>query len=248
MPPFASSNPPANRSVVDTCEREVRRRILTGTLRPGERLPSERALAIQLGVNRTTLRSALTRLATARLLQVRQGSGYVVQDFRAVGGLELLSDVREGGAERCAIVMGDLLALRRAALRTALLGLIERPEEAAALGGALAELAATGATDQDVVTRAVGTGRSHVMALAYNPLAFAIREHPSLVEALDREAHALASALSQWLARPSREALEAFLGELEARETTLASGAAVNAEASAVAPHAASVDGTAAPS
>lgn len=41
-------------------------------LQPGQRLPSERALAQQLGVSRASLRQAIARLATRGLVQVRK--------------------------------------------------------------------------------------------------------------------------------------------------------------------------------
>lgn len=205
-------------SVVDTCEREVRRWILTGAMRPGDRLPPERALAARLGVNRTTLRSALTRLAAARLLHVRQGSGYVVQDFRRVGGLELLPDVVEDDDGRSS-VSADLLALRRAILRTALLDLAGRPLDAAELGRTLARtLAAGDATDHEVTSRVVGAARTPVLALAFNPVALAIRAVAPIRDALDREARGLGWSLVSWLERPSREAIDALVGELEVRD------------------------------
>jgi hypothetical protein len=218
-------------TIVDTCEREVRRWILTGTLRPGDRLPPERALAAQLGVNRTTLRSALTRLATARLVQVRQGSGYVVQDFRRAGGLELLADVCGGAHERCEIVMGDLLSVRRSLLRSALLDLVDRATEAAELSRALNEKLAASLTDSEVVSLVVGAARTPVFALSFNPVALAIRAQAALCESLDREAPGLAIALTQWLERPARDSLEAMLDEIALRDRRVVEDAAVRLSA-----------------
>ena len=54
--------------------------ILRGILRPGERLPSERDLAVQLGVSRPSLREALGELEADGLVETRAGSGaYVAQ-------------------------------------------------------------------------------------------------------------------------------------------------------------------------
>ncbi len=44
-------------------------------LQPGDRLPSERKLAAQLGVSRTSLRQALTALRVEGLIDVRHGQG-----------------------------------------------------------------------------------------------------------------------------------------------------------------------------
>ncbi|MCJ8145247.1 FadR family transcriptional regulator [Ancylobacter sp. A5.8] len=52
--------------------------ILQGSLKSGERLPSQRDLAEQLGVSRPSLREALTVLETRGLVTVRAGSGVFV--------------------------------------------------------------------------------------------------------------------------------------------------------------------------
>lgn len=49
-----------------------------GRLRPEQRLPAERDLAISFGVSRATVRSAVQRLALLGYLDVRQGDGTVV--------------------------------------------------------------------------------------------------------------------------------------------------------------------------
>lgn len=54
---------------------EIADRIHGGTLPPGTRLPTERALAAQLGVNRSTVAVAYAELAATGLVERRQGSG-----------------------------------------------------------------------------------------------------------------------------------------------------------------------------
>lgn len=50
----------------------------------GDRLPTERALAAQLGVSRPTVREALQTWQAMGLVEIRKGSGtYLVQDIRA---------------------------------------------------------------------------------------------------------------------------------------------------------------------
>jgi GntR family uxuAB operon transcriptional repressor len=49
-------------------------------IRPGERLPSERDLAIKLGVSRTSLREALIALELGGKVEVRGGSGVYVSE------------------------------------------------------------------------------------------------------------------------------------------------------------------------
>ena len=52
--------------------------IKVGIYKPGDRLPSERALSEQLGVSRPTAREAIQALATMNILEVRRGSGVYV--------------------------------------------------------------------------------------------------------------------------------------------------------------------------
>ncbi|GAA4771043.1 FadR/GntR family transcriptional regulator [Microbacterium gilvum] len=61
--------------VSDDIVRHLERLIVSGALAPGARIPPERALAVELGVSRTALREALTRLQSAGLVERRQGSG-----------------------------------------------------------------------------------------------------------------------------------------------------------------------------
>jgi GntR family transcriptional regulator, transcriptional repressor for pyruvate dehydrogenase complex len=55
--------------------------VLRGVLSPGERLPTERDLAIMLSVSRSSLRQALKVLQVMGVLEIRQGSGnYLTRD------------------------------------------------------------------------------------------------------------------------------------------------------------------------
>ena len=67
----------------------IRDQILTGDLKPGDRLPSERELAAQFGVGRPTVREALKSIEEQRLVDVRHGGGVVVLDY-SQAGLSLL--------------------------------------------------------------------------------------------------------------------------------------------------------------
>jgi len=51
------------------------RQILSGSLRPGDRLPTETELGVQLGVSRTALRESIRTLAGKGLLESRTRSG-----------------------------------------------------------------------------------------------------------------------------------------------------------------------------
>lgn len=52
--------------------------IISGELRPGDALPSERDLAAMLGISRPSLREAIRSLGAANVLEVRQGGGTYV--------------------------------------------------------------------------------------------------------------------------------------------------------------------------
>jgi len=105
---------PQPSNIATTIFKEMRRRILSGELSPGERLPGERELATEHRTNRNTLREAVRRLEQARLVTVRHGQGVTVADFRKSGTLELLAPFLESAAElgESAHMLEDILRAR----------------------------------------------------------------------------------------------------------------------------------------
>ena len=69
----------------------VRAQIERGALRPGDRLPAERDLAIQIGVSRPTVRAGLRALAAMGVVRARHGSGTYIPDGPPALGTEPLS-------------------------------------------------------------------------------------------------------------------------------------------------------------
>lgn len=57
--------------------------LTSGELGPGDRLPTERDLALGLGVSRSTIREAIRGLEMMRVLQVRHGEGIFVTSLDA---------------------------------------------------------------------------------------------------------------------------------------------------------------------
>lgn len=77
-------------SLSESLYRQLKDRIVAGDYRPGDRLPSERVLSEDTGVNRGAVREAIKRLQQAGLVAVHQGGNHVVLDYRQEAGPELL--------------------------------------------------------------------------------------------------------------------------------------------------------------
>ncbi|HYB12185.1 MAG TPA: GntR family transcriptional regulator [Myxococcota bacterium] len=120
----------------------LRREILEGAYKPGERLPAEREIASRLGVHRSSVREALKRLEGLRLVVIRRGDGTrvapiagasveLIRDLLLAGGrldpilAEQILDVREmliAGAAHLAVERGDDGTLEHARALVAVLG------------------------------------------------------------------------------------------------------------------------------
>ncbi|MET9111281.1 FadR/GntR family transcriptional regulator [Streptomyces zhihengii] len=80
-------------AVTDEAIEKIKGMIVSGTLRPGDRLPREAELAAELGLSRNSLREAVRALALIRILDVRQGDGTYVTSLDPQLLLEALSFV-----------------------------------------------------------------------------------------------------------------------------------------------------------
>ena len=69
---------------------QIRDAILSGDIAAGDELPSERELALQLGINRATVRDVLTHLELLGIIQRQHGKRCRVLDYRRNGSLELI--------------------------------------------------------------------------------------------------------------------------------------------------------------
>ncbi len=67
--------------------------ILSGKLSIGQKLPSERELALQLGVSRPVVHEGLLELASKGLVTMKPRVGTVVNDYRMEGSLVLLNSL-----------------------------------------------------------------------------------------------------------------------------------------------------------
>jgi DNA-binding FadR family transcriptional regulator len=64
--------------------------ISAGQLAPGDRLPAERELAVEMGVSRNVVREAIRSLVDANVLQARQGAGVFVASLEIESLIEPL--------------------------------------------------------------------------------------------------------------------------------------------------------------
>ena len=113
--------------------------VLGGRYSPGERLPTQRALAGDLGVNMASVREGIKRLEQLRLVDVRHGDAMRVRDWRVHGGLDVLAYAATDPQ-----VLAPLFEARRLLLREAarLAAGRRTDEQAAALAGLAAAIAA----------------------------------------------------------------------------------------------------------
>jgi DNA-binding FadR family transcriptional regulator len=69
-------------ALTDEAIARIKGMIVSGELRPGDRLPKEADLAVRLGLSRSSLREAVRALSLIRVLDVRQGDGTYVTSLR----------------------------------------------------------------------------------------------------------------------------------------------------------------------
>jgi GntR family transcriptional repressor for pyruvate dehydrogenase complex len=104
---------------------ELRKQILAGNYRPGDRLPPERQLAQQLGVGRSTVREAFKKLEQLRLVEIRHGGGATVGQLESASLDVVPMLVRHDGVVNVAIVE-QLLEARRVLIVAATRLAVER--------------------------------------------------------------------------------------------------------------------------
>ncbi len=105
--------------------------ILSGELAIGERLPSERELAFQLGVSRPVVHEGLVDLAYKGLVIIRPRHGAVVADYRQSGSLALLESLinYRSPAMEPHLLQSTLAMRKLIEMETARLACLERSKE-----------------------------------------------------------------------------------------------------------------------
>jgi GntR family transcriptional repressor for pyruvate dehydrogenase complex len=97
-------------AVTDEAIEKLKEMIVSGQLRPGDRLPREADLATSLGLSRSSLREAVRALSLVRILDVRQGDGTYVSSLAADTLLDALSFIVEFHHDASVL---ELLEVRR---------------------------------------------------------------------------------------------------------------------------------------
>ena len=107
--------PIGKQRVAEEIVQQLRGLILRGHYATGDKLPPERKLAEELGVNRASLREAIKALEQMGLVKTRQGDGTRVLDFMQTAGVELVSHLVAGSADGVPSVevLEDVLEFRR---------------------------------------------------------------------------------------------------------------------------------------
>ena len=77
-------------SVRETFVRDLESRILSGELKPGDRLPTSRELCAQMGVSLTIVNAGVAELQNKGFVEVKPRHGVYVTDYRENGNLAML--------------------------------------------------------------------------------------------------------------------------------------------------------------
>ncbi|MCT2588863.1 FadR family transcriptional regulator [Streptomyces sp. N2-109] len=101
---------PHKETVTQRAIEQIKAMIAQGRLEPGQRLPTERDFAAQLGLSRSSMREAIRALTVLGVLEARHGSGVYVTQLEAGDLLEtfgVVADLSRGPQ------LAELLEIRR---------------------------------------------------------------------------------------------------------------------------------------
>ena len=110
MAEFNKINAP---SLKETCVQAILTKILSGELKPGDKLPAERDLAEAMGVSRSSLNHGIVELEAMGFLSIEPRRGTVVNDYRRYPTPQSLAAVmRYSSMEMDQALFADLMATR----------------------------------------------------------------------------------------------------------------------------------------
>ncbi len=106
-------NPPNKTKLYEEIVEQFKSKILNRVIIPGEKLPTEREMAEIFNVNRSTIRSAMNKLESIELIEIKHGDGVYVKDFMESGNLELIESILFRTDSPDPNILVDLQTLRR---------------------------------------------------------------------------------------------------------------------------------------
>ena len=204
--------------------------VLSGRYAAGERLPAQRALAAELGVNMASVREGVKRLEQLRLVETRHGDGMRVADWRAQGGLDVLVHAVADSAGLGPALVREVFEARRVLLAeaAALAAGRRTGEQSALLARLAAELAAVrdDGSAQGLDLAFMGTVIEAAGNIAFSLIANSIRDvylqrldlfRAIVARRATLDYDAVASAIAAGDAAAARSAMAALAGAQETR-------------------------------
>jgi GntR family transcriptional repressor for pyruvate dehydrogenase complex len=155
------ARPTLNR-IADVVARDLEQRILEGSLKAGDRLPSERALALELAISRPSLREAIQKLVHKGLLETKHGGGTVVTNRLQAS----FSDPWQDMLQAHPLLQADMLEFRHMLEGEAAKLAAERATDVDLERIATAYAALERAYDSDDITRCIDTDVAFHQAIA----------------------------------------------------------------------------------
>jgi DNA-binding FadR family transcriptional regulator len=215
---FAFAPVPAGRAF-DGISHQIREAMAAGALKPGDRLPAERALAVQFGVSRNTLREALRSLENSGVLQLRRGAhaGAYLRESSGHGVAVGLLDMYQLGGLSPAQLTEARILVETAIVRAACAN--HTAEDIEALRANLADavrLDKEGRVEERVAVNL--TFHRLVARATHNPLLV------TLMEAILSVMHRFVSSLGPYEAPPIFASRRRFIALLAARDEEGATG------------------------
>jgi DNA-binding FadR family transcriptional regulator len=209
--------------------RALRDEILAGRYAPGEKLPPQRALAREYGLNATTVREAIKRLEQLRLVDVRHGDAMRVADWRSASGLDVLAHVLVDASGPRPDALRAVMEARRWMLAAAAHLAAGRRSDAqaralrelAAAAGAARDAAAAQAADFAFFAQVIEASSNVVFTLIVNSIRDVYFEHTALFAPMTAPEAGLAplyARAAEAIAGGDAEEAERAVGELAAAQ------------------------------
>lgn len=102
-------------SLTELFVKEIERMIISGALKIGEKLPTERQLSEQMKVSRAVINGGINKLAAKGFLRIAPRKGVFVEDYIRNGDINVLHSIVEySGTQFLSELMGPIWRFRRA--------------------------------------------------------------------------------------------------------------------------------------